>query len=117
MSELLNETDLRPRITFLDFGGQSMYYPFHQLFLRPKSCSILVVDMTKSLNDTVDVEDNIEKKCSQFNSWRYRGNELSKPPLSYGATGLNMNMPLSIIIIFGIFCRLLQILVEVDRQF
>lgn len=117
VNKLLNETDLRPRITFLDFAGQSMYYAFHQIFLRPKSCSILVVDMTKSLNDKVDVEDNNEKQCSQFVSWRYRGNELSKPLLSYEASGLNINIPICDIIFYCIFCRLLQILVEVDRQF
>lgn len=76
VNELLNETDLRPRITFLDFAGQSMYYAFHQIFLRPKSCSILVMDMTKSLDDKVGVQDENEKECSQFASWRYRGNEL-----------------------------------------
>lgn len=79
VNELLNENDLRPRITFLDFAGQSMYYAFHQIFLRPKSCSILVVDMTKSLNDKVDFQDGNEKECSQFASWRYRGNELIQP--------------------------------------
>uniref|UniRef100_A0A8W8NYB5 COR domain-containing protein n=1 Tax=Magallana gigas TaxID=29159 RepID=A0A8W8NYB5_MAGGI len=72
VNELLNETDMRPRITFLDFAGQSMYYAFHQIFLRPKSCSILVVDMTKSLNDIVDFQDENEKECSQFASWRFR---------------------------------------------
>lgn len=76
VNELLNEKELRPRITFLDFAGQSMYYAFHQIFLRPKSCSILVVDMTKSLYDKVGDQDENEKECSQFASWRYKGNEL-----------------------------------------
>lgn len=70
---LKNETDLHPRITFLDFAGQSMYYAFHQIFLSPKSCSILVVDMTKSLDAKVDVSDTDEKCCSLFESWTYRG--------------------------------------------
>lgn len=83
VNELLNENDLRPRITFLDFAGQSMYYAFHQIFLRPKSCSILVVDMTKSLDDKVDVQDGNEKECSQFALWRYRGHKLIKPLFSY----------------------------------
>lgn len=77
VNELLNEHDLRPRITFLDFAGQSMYYAFHQIFLRPKSCSILVVDMTKRLDDKVDVKNKDEKDCSLFASWRYRGNKLT----------------------------------------
>ncbi|XP_052691517.1 uncharacterized protein LOC128169406 isoform X2 [Crassostrea angulata] len=72
VNELLNEQDLRPRITFLDFAGQSMYYAFHQIFLRPKSCSILVVDMTKSLYDKVSDQDENEKEYSQFASWRYK---------------------------------------------
>lgn len=74
VNELLNEKDLHPRITFLDFAGQSMFYAFHQIFLCPKSCSILVVDMTKSLHDKVGVQDENEKECSQFASWRYKGN-------------------------------------------
>lgn len=76
VNELLNETDLRPRITFLDFAGQSMYYAFHQIFLRPKSCSILVMDITKNFDDEVGVQDGNEKECSQFASWKYSGNEL-----------------------------------------
>uniref|UniRef100_A0A8W8P0E9 COR domain-containing protein n=1 Tax=Magallana gigas TaxID=29159 RepID=A0A8W8P0E9_MAGGI len=72
VNELLNEKELRPRITFLDFAGQSMYYAFHQIFLRPKSCSILVVDMTKSLYDKVGDQDKNEKECSRFASWRYK---------------------------------------------
>lgn len=76
LNELLNEKKLHPRITFLDFPGQSMYYAFPQIFLRPESCPILVVDMTKSLNEKVDVKDKNEKECSQFTSWRYKGIEL-----------------------------------------
>ncbi|XP_052695159.1 uncharacterized protein LOC128173500 [Crassostrea angulata] len=72
VNELLNEKDLCPRITFLDFAGQSMYYAFHQIFLRPKSCSILVVDMTKSLYDKVSDQDENEKEYSQFASWSYK---------------------------------------------
>lgn len=71
---LKNETDLRPRITFLDFVGQNMYYAFHQIFLSPKSCFILVVDMTKNLYEKVDVFDSDEKCGSLFESWRYIGN-------------------------------------------
>lgn len=75
---LKNETDLRPRITFLDFAGQYMYYAFHQIFLSPKSCFILVVDMTKDLYEKVDVSDSDEKCCSLFESWRYIGNYWSR---------------------------------------
>lgn len=75
---LKNETDLRLRITFLDFAGQYMYYTFHQIFLSPKSCFILVVDMTKDLYEKVDVSDSDEKCCSLFESWRYIGKYLSR---------------------------------------
>lgn len=71
---LKNEKDLRPRITFLDFAGQNMYYAFHQIFLSPKACSILVVDMTKDLHEKVDVSDTDEKCCSLLKSWTYKGN-------------------------------------------
>lgn len=70
---LMNETDLRQRITFVDFAG-SLYYAFHQIFLSPKSCPILVVDMTKPLDETVDDSYTDEKCCSLFKSWTYRGN-------------------------------------------
>lgn len=71
---LKNETYLRPRITFLDFAGQNTYYAFHQIFLSPNACSILVVDMTKSLNEKVDVSDTHGKDCTFFESWTYKGN-------------------------------------------
>lgn len=60
-----------PRITFLDFGGQSMYYAFHQIYLSPKTFYILVLDMSKSLDEKVHVT---EDTCGgQFESWTYKG--------------------------------------------
>lgn len=71
VKDLSNEKHLCPRITFLDFAGQSMYYAFHQIYLSSKTCYILVVDMTKSPNEQVLETD--ESCCSLFKSWTYKG--------------------------------------------
>lgn len=71
VNELLNEKDLRPRITFLDFAGQSMYYAFQQIYFSAKTCYILVVDMTKKPNEQVHGTD--DRCCSLFESWTYKG--------------------------------------------
>lgn len=68
--EQLNKNP-RPRITFIDFAGQSIYYAFHQIYLSPKTCYILVLDMTKSLDEKVDSEETVG---SRFVSWTYKGN-------------------------------------------
>lgn len=68
--EQLNK-NLRPRITFIDFAGQSIYYAFHQIYLSPKTCYILVLDMTKGLNEKVDSDETVG---SRFVSWTYKGN-------------------------------------------
>lgn len=60
-----------PRITFIDFAGQSQYYAFHQIYLSPKTVYILIVDMTKSLDEKVT--DTDEKFGSRFESWTYKG--------------------------------------------
>lgn len=71
VKDLSNEKHLCPRITFLDFAGQSMYYAFHQVYLSAKTCYILVVDMTKRPNEQVLETD--EQCCSLFRSWTYKG--------------------------------------------
>lgn len=60
-----------PRITFIDFAGQSQYYAFLQIYLSPKTCYILVVDMTKSPNANVPDPDG--EAGSRFVSWTYMG--------------------------------------------
>lgn len=84
-NELSGRKHLPTQVTFLDFAGQSMYYAFHQIFLSPKTFYILVVDMTKGLDEKVeepsDMEDKSpgkhEKLCSRFQSWEYKGNALN----------------------------------------
>lgn len=68
---LSRENRRNPRITFLDFGGQSMYYAFHQIYLSPKTFYILVLDMSKNPDEKVNVA---EDTCGgQFESWTYKG--------------------------------------------
>lgn len=74
--KLPSENLIRPRITFIDFAGQSMYYAFHQIYLSRKTCYILVVDMTKRLNEEVLEPNGGKMDCSRFTSWKYQGNEL-----------------------------------------
>lgn len=71
VKELSSDNHLYPMITFLDFAGQSTYYAFQQIYFSPKTCYILVVDMTKHPNEKVDETD--EKCCSLFKSWTYKG--------------------------------------------
>lgn len=68
--DVSTENPLRPRITFLDFAGQSMYYAFQQIYFSPKTCYILVVDMTKKPGGVVESD---VKCCSLFESWTYKG--------------------------------------------
>lgn len=71
VKELSSYNQMCPRITFLDFAGQSMNYAFQQIYFSPKSCYILVVDMTKNPNE--QVHETNEKCCSLFESWTYKG--------------------------------------------
>lgn len=72
---LPSENIIRPLITFLDIPGPSLYYAFHQTYSSPKTCYIMVVDMTKSPNDQV-LEHVDEIDCSRTKPWKYQGNEL-----------------------------------------
>lgn len=74
VKKMPKENQSHPRITIVDFGGQSMYYAFHQIFLSPKTFYILVVDMTKKPDEKVH---ETEDKCgSRFLTWTYKGNLL-----------------------------------------
>lgn len=77
ITKVPSENLIRPRITFIDFAGQSMYYAFHQIYLSRKTCYILVVDMTKSLDEEVLEPNEDEMDCCRFTSWKYQGNELA----------------------------------------
>lgn len=81
VKQLSKEKGLRPRITFLDFAGQSLYYAFHQIYLSPKTCYILVLDMTKRLEERVP--DTDEQCASQFVSWTYEGITFSETDVGF----------------------------------
>lgn len=65
--------NLNPRITFLDFAGEHSHYAFHQIYLTPKTCYILVVDMTKGFDEEVPLPNSDEIHGSLFESWKYKG--------------------------------------------
>lgn len=46
----VNEENLM-MLSLLDFAGQSAYYACHHIFFSPRAVYILVVDMSKNLND------------------------------------------------------------------
>lgn len=73
VEEISHLKHIRPQITFLDFAGQHMYYAFHQIYLSPRTFYVLVVDMTKSLEEKVKVIDTDETGCGVFDSWVYKG--------------------------------------------
>lgn len=75
VEELSKDDHLCPRITFLDFAGQSMYYAFQQIYFSAKTCYILVVDMTKEHNE--QVHETGDRCCSLFESWTYKGIHIS----------------------------------------
>lgn len=73
--KLPGENLIRPLITFLDIPGPSLFHAFHQIYSSPRTCYIMVVDMTKSPNDQVlELVDKID--CSRTKPWKYQGNEL-----------------------------------------
>lgn len=73
IKQFTNKNRRHPRITFLDFAGQSMYYAFHQIYFSPKTFYVLVLDMSKSPDEKVhEMED---KRGSRFASWTYKGNQ------------------------------------------
>ncbi|XP_070570312.1 probable serine/threonine-protein kinase pats1 [Ptychodera flava] len=49
-----------------DFAGQNIYYITHQVFLSSRVIYILVTDLTKSLDDTLPVDDVHNWKIKEF---------------------------------------------------
>lgn len=67
----LTEKRKNDRISFINFGGQHIYYAFHQIYLSPNAVYILVVDMTKRFDETEPT--STLNVLSQFESWTYKG--------------------------------------------
>lgn len=119
-NELSGRKHLPTQVTFLDFAGQSMYYAFHQIFLSPKTFYILVVDMTKRLEDKVEehldrkgkAPGKHEKLCSRFQSWEYKGNALNNH-LLFRFLIMDIKINFGTLEIYFFF-RLLQVLVRIN---
>lgn len=108
---LSREDRRHPRITFLDFGGQSMYYAFHQIYLSPKTFYVLVLDMSKSPDEKVNAT---EDTCGgEFESWTYKGMFMKRV---HNIIDLN-NIIYCTLSKLYIGSRLLQVLAEIHRQF
>lgn len=108
---LSREDRRHPRITFLDFGGQSMYYAFHQIYLSPKTFYVLVLDMSKNPDEKVNAT---EDTCGgQFESWTYKGMFMKRV---HNIIDLN-NIIYCTLSKLYIVSRLLQVLAEIHRQF
>ncbi|XP_062614695.1 uncharacterized protein LOC134276459 [Saccostrea cucullata] len=58
-------------LSILDFGGQCMYYACHQIYLSKRAFYILVVDMSKDLEDVID-EELCDQKDTMFSKWSHR---------------------------------------------
>ncbi|XP_062614697.1 uncharacterized protein LOC134276461, partial [Saccostrea cucullata] len=58
-------------LSILDFGGQCMYYACHQIYLSKRAFYILVVDMSKKLEDVID-EELCDQKDTMFSKWSHR---------------------------------------------
>lgn len=68
-------------LSLLDFAGQSAYYACHHIFFSPRAFYILVVDMSKGLDDVA------EKACERqdliYSHWTYAGQYSIRKLLSF----------------------------------
>ena len=70
-TSFLSEKRKNDRISFINFGGQHIYYAFHQIYLSANAVYILVLDMTKSFDEKEPSSPlNV---LTQFESWTYKG--------------------------------------------
>lgn len=75
--KLPSENPIRPRITFLDISCPSMFNAFQHIYFSPKTCYIMVLDMTKSPSDHVLEHAVDEIDCNRSKSPKYQGKEPS----------------------------------------
>lgn len=66
----VNEDSLK-MISLLDFAGQSAYYACHHIFFSPRAFYILVVDISKDLDDLATQACN--EKDLIYSDWTYAG--------------------------------------------
>ena len=70
-TSFMSEKRKNDRISFINFGGQHIYYAFHQTYLSPNAVYILVLDMTKGFDEKEP--NNPHTVLAQFESWTYKG--------------------------------------------
>ena len=70
-TSFLSEKRKNDRISFINFGGQNIYYAFHQTYLSRNAVYILVLDMTKGFEEKEP--NNPHTVLAQFESWTYKG--------------------------------------------
>ncbi|XP_062568103.1 cyclic GMP-binding protein C-like isoform X1 [Saccostrea cucullata] len=58
-------------ISVTDFGGQCSYYACHQVYLTRRAFYILVIDMSKSLEEKVD-STRLDANGSIYEDWTYK---------------------------------------------
>ncbi|XP_062613007.1 uncharacterized protein LOC134274794 [Saccostrea cucullata] len=72
IAKMLHSASFHPKklVTFLDFAGQCVYYACHQIYLSPRAFYLLVVDMSKDLQEPVDEKVN-DQEGTMFENWTY----------------------------------------------
>ncbi|XP_052249565.1 uncharacterized protein LOC127857188 [Dreissena polymorpha] len=68
---LLDESKSEITVSVWDFAGQTLYYSTHQFFLNKRSIYVVVMDMTKSLEDVVSKSDGIGIWCGLVDECTY----------------------------------------------
>ncbi|XP_052272530.1 uncharacterized protein LOC127873024 isoform X2 [Dreissena polymorpha] len=67
----LDESKNEITVSVWDFAGQTLYYSTHQFFLNERSIYLVVMDMTRSLEDVVSKSDGIGIWCGLVDSCTY----------------------------------------------
>ena len=70
-ASFLSEKRKNDRISFINFGGQNIFYAFHQIYLSPNAVYILVMDMTKGFDEKEP--SSLHNVLAQFETWTYKG--------------------------------------------
>ncbi|KAH3690488.1 hypothetical protein DPMN_191432 [Dreissena polymorpha] len=68
---LLDESKSEITVSVWDFAGQTLYYSTHQFFLNKRSIYVVVMDMTKCLEDVVSKSDGIGIWCGLVDDCTY----------------------------------------------
>lgn len=67
----LYEKRKKIRISFINIGGEHIYFAFHQIYFSQNAVYVLVLDMTKGFDEKEP--SSLHNVFSQFESWTYKG--------------------------------------------